>query len=1228
MWKLFKKGIFFELPQASTPENADDFLAFIAELFVFIRPRRPLDGIILTLPTDMLLSDIISVEKHAHEMAEKIFAFQRDVNLRLPIYLIVTKTDIIPGFAEFAHLLNEQSKQQIFGWSNPHTISSAFSSNWINEMIETLTTGIRNGTISLSAERSCSDDLTRAILFEAQFRNIIESLTIYLETMFRSHNPEDGFLLRGVYFIGRQKEVLISDDILQISALNLQKMESTRTIAAVTYNDSLYFVEDLFGEKIFREHNIAHPLKLNSIDMNHVEFRNKAIFAAVSFGLSFGWFFGNYNVKNNVHEYYYQLHSIKTSLKKIKTLEANAKSPEDRDIINKHIAALLQSMPVISRWKLTSIFVPQSWFSSLYAELKETIGTVFDGIVMRAMYIDLLLDTKSIFNYSSNPLSFSAKKDLFDICTFESFRKLKDFAEKVSSLKKMSTEYNSVRHLEDRKKVIDLTIAIFKDKFEITSEMKNSIPNRRVMPPPFDVAMFQPRIEQQLKKLFNDFLKETCNELIERILRNIAADLDLIIKIAADPAAELYTQDLAKIYKKTVLMVDILKNKNFVWITREHFVPSKEYVDLINQLRNSEMISRTGIRDVLQSAEREFFKFKENLLAHKSQLTDQLLSEAANVPSDGFISMQKELKIILDQPFICTVPQKDFSTMVLDDKMLIWDLKNLKALADLIDKYYEFMAKIPPEIREQHCDMYKVIIRKCFHHTAESMLGRAQVFEDIPLGQIRNLLETAYSRQCANIKNVVALLGKIAKFTHEMHEEDSTRDFGFISLLVSHYTSLLEKIDALFNMETPYSSGESLFDSWNGDDNPRFLNLDNQEELKKYLLAQLQRIKFLAKDLASPVVDALSMPYIVDQVKNKNLLEKWREIIMGVDNYEAKQPGNSLASLEAFLSETLSKVSLDSFDEHGSLKGFVASGSNFFESKRSDVAKSLMSRAEIVKYEKAASCYNKIYEFFNTTLSNKFPFGNNPEEVTPPEIESFVNLCEKNSLDVLKVLEKNKDSKKVSAKAISFMKSLEQVIPFLRVWIAHSKTTDPKSAAMSFTVFTRPHPNDESSTSAVLERLIIINDNAIENNGNAVFYNGDNVTASFKWVDKAKEQPSSRGSASKHLFVNDSIAKFTYGGHWGIFRLIENHKTEKDVELKNGITLQFEIPLVRGKDLQNNQCRMLLKLIPLGKVKDKMENITWPIFPAACPHLHEGEDDGHNKNNGAANFDGELESPK
>ncbi|MDR3151673.1 MAG: hypothetical protein LBT67_02350, partial [Holosporaceae bacterium] len=120
MWRLFKKAAIFEFPRLETSEDANKFWPFLSELFMFIRPRRPLDGIILTLPADMLVANSPGIQKHAQETFDRIFAFQREVNFRLPIYLIITKMDLIPGFAEVGHLLDEKTKQQIFGWSNPY----------------------------------------------------------------------------------------------------------------------------------------------------------------------------------------------------------------------------------------------------------------------------------------------------------------------------------------------------------------------------------------------------------------------------------------------------------------------------------------------------------------------------------------------------------------------------------------------------------------------------------------------------------------------------------------------------------------------------------------------------------------------------------------------------------------------------------------------------------------------------------------------------------------------------------------------------------------------------------------------------------------------------------------------------------------------------------------------------------------------------------------------------
>ncbi|MCR5225381.1 MAG: hypothetical protein K6C34_04825, partial [Alphaproteobacteria bacterium] len=302
MWKLFKKGAIFELPKTEMKEDESKFWSFISELFMFIRPRRPLDGIIVALPADMLLTNS-AIEKHAVEMFNKIFTFQHEINFRLPIYLIITKSDLITGFSEFSHLLHESSKQQMFGWSCPYALNSAFSMAWADEAFQTIDEGIRKATVHLAQEKRISEDLEKAILFESEINKTKKALTAYLNAMFRSHNPEEGLILRGIYFVGQQKAIEeASAELLQPNALSPQLL--TTVNYSGVYNNELYFVQDLFTEKIFKEYNLAYPINLNAVDMGQVSFRNKLILTGTVITFSLGWFFGNNNIKNKIHEYY------------------------------------------------------------------------------------------------------------------------------------------------------------------------------------------------------------------------------------------------------------------------------------------------------------------------------------------------------------------------------------------------------------------------------------------------------------------------------------------------------------------------------------------------------------------------------------------------------------------------------------------------------------------------------------------------------------------------------------------------------------------------------------------------------------------------------------------------------------------------------------------------------------------------------------------------------------
>ncbi|MDR3186938.1 MAG: hypothetical protein LBT63_00700 [Holosporaceae bacterium] len=1206
MWKLFRRGAIFELPRAEPTEDERNFWSFIGELFVFIRPRRPLDGIIVTLPMDMLLSDLTNMEKIAQEIFDRIFDFQHNLNFRLPIYIIITKSDLIPGFAEFSHLLNSDSRQQIFGWSCPYALNSAFSTSWIEEIFQTVESGVRKASVYFSREKEVSENLKMALLFRSRLRSIKPALFQYLHTMFQNHNPEEGLILRGVYFVGRTKEEkAASGELVQPLALSPKLFANVDANLAHSYNNTLCFVQDLFKEKIFKEYNLAHPIKVDAIDMNKAEYRNKIVLAAGAFLISIGWFMGNNNLKNKIHDYYQIMSSLKSYMVKIKYLEDNLRGEEDQALINKHTIQLLQNMPSVKWSDVSSIFVPQSWFSSLRNELTETLALVFDSVVVRAMYIDLNLNTKSVLEkVRLESEARHEKKDLFDVNSFQSFKNLREFIQRVINIKKISAEYNAIRRLEDRKSVVDLTDTIFKDKFNITETMKTHVPNKKLVLPRFDIELFQPHIESNLRMLFSTFLSDVFDKTIEKILQSLVSDIEAMLEAYRNASIAYSPKDLAKIYDKTVLIADILKNKKFNWIVSDNFAPNNEYVKVINDLKSSEIVGVDRIRELLRLAETQFRQFKSRLLSFRTDLTGPLLSENIQTPSKGFEDFQKEVRALLDQPFIRSVPGTNLVTAILEDKMLLWDQKRLKEISDLLDKYYEFSTTMPPAMRAQHFEMYQTIARKCLHPTLQSMLGNAQIFDDMPLGHSRNLLEDAYKRQALNIRNSSVAIAKVMKTLDEIQEEDNQKDFGFSALVISQYTSLLEKVDALFNLETPYSSGEALFDNWNGDRNPRFLNFDDQDGLKQYLMAQFERIKFLAKDIATPVVDLLSMQNILEKVKNRPLLEKWKSIVVSVADYEARKPGNSIAALETFISENLSRVSLESFDNQGEIKTIAESGGDYFLNKRSNVAKSLISRAEVVQYERASKAYNKINKQFNETLSHKFPFGKSLEDASMLDIEKFVDLYEQSSAGVYATLDSNRERKGVSLKALEFLKSMGKMIPFLKLWIAQSKGSDPNTAPISFSFQLRPSPNVEALTSSLLDRKITINDSLVEDNATGVFFNNDKVSVAFNWVASADEKPYDVGS-SNNPSIQGTKVTFSYGGRWAMLRLIEEHKISREVALPQGILLQFQVPIVdssQGNDVQTS--KIVMKITPMTRDGDKLIPLEWPLFPEFCPDLY------------------------
>ena len=80
------------------------------------RPRQPINGIIVALSTETLLtSDLAQIDAHAAAIRRRLAELRRILGISVPIYFLLTKADLLSGFTEFFADLDAQGRRAVLG---------------------------------------------------------------------------------------------------------------------------------------------------------------------------------------------------------------------------------------------------------------------------------------------------------------------------------------------------------------------------------------------------------------------------------------------------------------------------------------------------------------------------------------------------------------------------------------------------------------------------------------------------------------------------------------------------------------------------------------------------------------------------------------------------------------------------------------------------------------------------------------------------------------------------------------------------------------------------------------------------------------------------------------------------------------------------------------------------------------------------------------------------------
>lgn len=253
------KLLFQEAPPGTTTEWTE-FLGLLRKT----RPNCPINGLLLVIPSESLIKDSMEdIASKAGKIARQLDTIQRTLDVRFPVFVLITKCDKIVGFREFFSGVKDPLLQdQMTGWSNPSPLDTPFQMEAVNrhlaEVVQRIgrrRLGMLKDPVPTDAGKRRADEVDALFSLSASIGALAPRLRKYLETIFgTSAQAAKPLFLRGIYFTSALTEGKELDTELA-AALGLS--EDQLPASKAWERERSYFLKDLFLQKVFKEKGLV-----------------------------------------------------------------------------------------------------------------------------------------------------------------------------------------------------------------------------------------------------------------------------------------------------------------------------------------------------------------------------------------------------------------------------------------------------------------------------------------------------------------------------------------------------------------------------------------------------------------------------------------------------------------------------------------------------------------------------------------------------------------------------------------------------------------------------------------------------------------------------------------------------------------------------------------------------------------------------------------------------------
>ena len=1182
------------------------------------RPERPLDGVLLTLSCRDLLDGLgdpdrlPQLERRADVLQGKLREAQKELGLLLPVYVLITGCEALPGFSSFVDALPAGQRDELFGWSSPYRLDAEFREQWADEAFSQIRRRLQNAQIGIHREPATGREADRVFLFPDHVETLRAPVRTFLRHLFESDAYRSPPLLRGLYLCGARSVetggTLPPGRPLPVPADEL----SSGLAAAVPPPRRTYFLRDVFNRKILPEASLAVPAGRTLVSRNRRVRAAQILLAVSGLGLALGVVTARHRLLQREPELQRFLTGLHTDLRRAAALPhpADFTCPARVQVDSTPALDLLGRMAETNLSYYGSLFLPSSWLDPLNRDIETRIVDGFQSVVFPAMRHQLHIRVCDLVEGTGGGSGFwlSSQPTRRPADPSQALRP----AGHTPQLLALSAYLRDLRELEARIEDYNRLPGTF--DLEGLDEMIQFLYGRP-LPAGFrqHTALYRQALERTRAERFaldpRSYRKEAGDRALELsrrlyrtlydenvllgVMRQVGDELEAIGQARWDgaEAPELFRELLEDLRE-----LDLVERSELEWVFAEDFNLGADYDRVLTAIGSSRFLGPEIQAAVLQEGQTGWLDLQGDLVQQGSIYTEPFLQRADTAPAHPLPALSESVVVLRQavEGFLGDFPAdretRPFFTRVAAGDRLHWDTPPLQQAVDLFDPYQVFRRQSLPLFPVDLQPAVDDIARDRVTERIRNLLAEAQELRPVSGVGSSLLRADRLQTEVSRFSAAAALLNRIRGHLRELGAEVLYEDLSF--LIMQQGERLLVDLDRLLDARGLYLPREDGFAWWDGE-SPlvfRAFGVSTGEELKAYLDTQRQTIRELAQQYAKPVLDALDAPDL--RWRAPFQVRYWERIFTQLEMYTTGKPGNSVELLETYIAGELPGTAVPgcAVDGDGAVRVAVAgSGAttahrqDFFLDRRRLLRRSLHQRCLVLTRHQVLPAWYRIADFFDDRLAGRFPFvdslsGALETAADPEDVREVFRRYDRLAPELLALAETDPAFGGDGEAVHGFLRQMGRVRAFFAPFLEASRRQPGAGVAprplpaYDLEVKLRTSRSRERHGNQIIEWRLEVEDSSVrlpDPRPRIRWIFGDRLRLVLRWARDAPRLPLSRG-LPVGARVDGGTVVWEHTDPWSLISLLQSRRARPEdfrgFEDPDPHTLRFDV-LTRPADL-------------------------------------------------------------